>query len=288
MPAAAGRIREAVRNGGDPAETRVERHTLTFDALADLYIKRYAKQQKASWRADEGFLRQVRGVWGRRDAASITRQDAAMLVFDIAAKTPVSANRTRSVLLKMYGWAVNAALLDNNPISGTKKPHREGEGRSRILRDDEIRVLWRALNPTTPGGRDRRRAQDDTSARAASRRSQRHGGRRIARPRKSAAALWTVRRHRMKARKLHLVPLPPFAAAIVKPRSNVRRARNSSLPREFRRDQTVAQCFVGIARRIDRRNRRCHRRQSEERQANTARPSPLGYLGNVKARCFAR
>ena len=66
-------------------------------------------------------------------------------------KTPVTANRTRCVLLKMYGWAVDSALLDNNPISGTKKPHREGKGKTRILRDDEIRVLWRALDSTTRG-----------------------------------------------------------------------------------------------------------------------------------------
>ena len=213
--AAAGRIREAVRNGGDPQAERRERHTLTFDALADLYIERYAKQQKASWRADEGFLGHVRGEWGRRDAASITRQDAARLVFDIAAKTPVSANRTRSVLLKMYGWAVDSALLDNNPISGTKKPHREGKGKSRILRDDEIRVLWRALDSTTRG------AGTVAALKTILLLGQRPGEvsgmavdelHDLENP---TTALWTIPAHRMKARKLHLVPLPPLAAAII-------------------------------------------------------------------------
>ena len=213
--AAAGRICEAVRNGGDPQAERRQHHTLTFDSLCDLYIERYAKQQKASWRGDAGFLRQVRAVWGRRDAASITRQDAARLVFDIAARTPVTANRTRSVLLKMYTWAVDAALLDVNPMLGTKKPHREGRGKTRTLSDPEIRTLWRALNSTSLG------SGTVAALKTIILLGQRPGevsGMAVDELHdldNPGTALWTIPAHRMKARKAHLVPLPPLAREII-------------------------------------------------------------------------
>ena len=38
-----------------------------------------------------------------------------------------------------------SALLAANPMQGVKKPHREGKGKTRNLSDQEIRVLWRAL-----------------------------------------------------------------------------------------------------------------------------------------------
>ena len=95
--AAAGRVRERVRIGNDPqADRRNQREAtseLTFNALADSYLERYAKLQKSSWKHDEWFLRHARRVWGKRGAASIARQDAAKLLFDVVVKAPVKANR---------------------------------------------------------------------------------------------------------------------------------------------------------------------------------------------------
>ena len=54
----------------------------------------------------------------------------------------MTANRLRSVLVKMFGWAVDNALLDNNPVLGTKKPTKESRGKTRTLNDAETRLLW--------------------------------------------------------------------------------------------------------------------------------------------------
>ena len=155
--AAAERIRDRVRAGADPQQDkRTDREALrapeklTFDALADLYIERYAKRQKASWKNDDGYLRaNARPAWGKRTAASITSQDAARLLFEVVAVAPISANRLRSVLVKLFGWACESALLTVNPMLGVKKPHREGKGKTRTLTDPEIRVLWHALESAT-------------------------------------------------------------------------------------------------------------------------------------------
>jgi integrase len=48
-------------------------------------------------------------------------------------------------LVKLFGWACDSALLSSNPILGVKKPHREGKGKTRTLNDQEIKVLWHAL-----------------------------------------------------------------------------------------------------------------------------------------------
>ena len=126
--AAVGRMREQVRNGADPQQERREarRTELTFDALAEGYLEHYAKRQKASWKNDEGYLRRARRAWGKRNAGSITRQDAARLLFDVVVVAPVSANRLRSVLVKLFGWAVDSGLLTASPMLGVgaREPSR--------------------------------------------------------------------------------------------------------------------------------------------------------------------
>jgi integrase len=153
----ANRIRLEVDQGADPAAERIaaiqkqraaeERKALTFGELADLYIEKYAKCEKASWQNDEGYLkRHVREAWGCRAASTITKQDAGRLLSKIRDRTPVGANRTRSVLAKLFGWAVDDGLLDVSPMVGVKKPAKEARGKTRTLTDDELRVFWHALD----------------------------------------------------------------------------------------------------------------------------------------------
>jgi integrase len=222
--AAAERVREQVRSGADPQQDRrADREALraapeklTFDALADLYIERYARRQKASWKNDEGYLRtNARPAWGKRDAASITSQDAARLLFEVVADAPVSANRLRSVLAKLFGWACESALLSSNPMLGVKKPHREGRGKTRTLTDPEIRVLWHALENTTaaPGIVAALKSLLLLGQRpgevAGMAISELHHLNDI------RTAHWELPPARMKARKPHVVPLPPLAREIV-------------------------------------------------------------------------
>jgi integrase len=222
--AAAERVRDKVRAGADPQQDkRSDREALraapaklTFDALADLYIERYARRQKASWKNDENYLRaNARPAWGKRDAASITSQDAARLLFEVVASAPVSANRLRSVLVKLFGWAHENALLAANPMLGVKKPHREGKGKTRTLTDGEIRLVWRALEKATaaPGIVAALKSllllgqrPGEVAGMAVSELHHLNDIR---------TAQWELPPARMKARRAHLVPLPPLAREIV-------------------------------------------------------------------------
>jgi integrase len=213
----ANRLRVAVAGGGDPqrqrkAERAAAANAFSFDRLAQRYLDEYARPRKASWRNDESYLKRPRQAWGERDAASISRRDAIELLDEIKATAPVSANRTQSVLVTLFNWAVEDQLLDLNPIAGLKKRGVEGTAKDRTLSDAEIAVLWQELEPGN--------GLDDEIASAL----------RIVlltgvRPGEAAGALrrelvdlddakkarWEIPADRTKARRAHVVPLAPLA-----------------------------------------------------------------------------
>ena len=55
----------------------------------------------------------------------------------------VTANRLRSVLSAMFTWAIKEGLAAGNPVTGTNK--RPEQARDRVLGEEEIRLIWRAL-----------------------------------------------------------------------------------------------------------------------------------------------
>jgi integrase len=142
--------RVEVAGGGDPQGERktrreTERRALTFDALADSYLERYARLHKASWRNDELYLAaHVRPAWGEQKAKSISRSDAAALLDGIAKTAPTSANRTQSTLSKLFNWSIESGLMDVNPVARMKKRAKE-TAKDRTLSPDEISILWRAI-----------------------------------------------------------------------------------------------------------------------------------------------
>lgn len=222
----ANRIRSEVGEGADPAVVRVaavqerraseERAAVTFGELADLYIEKYAKREKASWRNDAGYLnRHVRESWGGQPVANITKQDAARLLFDVKERTPVGANRTRSVLAKLFVWAQDEGLIDASPMVGVKKPAKENKGKTRTLSDDEIKVFWHALE----------RAPLSPSIVAALQLLLLIGQRpgeiaglqqtelvNLSRPQDARIEFPP---ERMKARRPHVIPLPPMALGVI-------------------------------------------------------------------------
>jgi integrase len=145
----AARHRVGVTDGADPQRERMAKraaaaNALTFDRLAQRYLDEYARPRKSSWQNDASYLKRPRECWGDRDAKTISRRDAIVLLDDIKSAAPVSANRTHSVLVTLFNWAVEDQLLDFNPLAGLKKRAAE-RAKERMLSDAEIRVLWRAL-----------------------------------------------------------------------------------------------------------------------------------------------
>lgn len=151
------------RRAGAPREfARAEK--LTFDQLADKYIAEYAiggptgikaveawrktgkwpavaKPNKSSWKNDVGAL----------PANSITEDDAADLLDEIAKTAPVGANRTQSILHTLFQWAKQPGtkarkLVTSNPIADLSQRGGKEKKRDRVLTDDEIKTLWWGLD----------------------------------------------------------------------------------------------------------------------------------------------
>jgi integrase len=245
----ANRVHEQVRAGVDPQRerrARSEASQLAFNELADLYLTRYAMRSKSSWRLDQRHLRvDVSPHWGEWPATAIMRADVVKLLFGIAARAPIGANRVKAILSKLFSWSVDSGLLDDNPMLGVKNPTREGKGKTRILTDREIWTLWCALETADalPGivaalklilvlgqrpGEVAGMAADELHD--------------LDDPR---AALWSIPAHRMKARRAHLVPLPPLTREILL--AELARPRRSDFVFEGRFARRMARNSLSLA-----------------------------------------
>ena len=142
----------AAGKGSDPAtEKQTGRHVQTIGDLATLYIEKWAKPKKRSWKADDNLLRnKVLPTWRARAIQDITRHDCLALVEAVADRgAPVVANRVVSLLSKMFGFAVDRSLIDVNPAIRLPRPGTE-QARDRVLTEPELRQLWQAFEALDP------------------------------------------------------------------------------------------------------------------------------------------
>jgi integrase len=81
--------------------------------------------------------------WGTRAVVGIGRVDIVRLLDGIADRAPIVANRTRTRLLRFFGWCVERGILDQSPMAGVRRPVKE-ESRDRVLSDPELAEIWQA------------------------------------------------------------------------------------------------------------------------------------------------
>jgi integrase len=218
----ANQHRQNVANGADPLELpgmhKTPRGAMLFEDLAPRYIDEYAKPRKASWKNDEHYLKRPRKKWAGRAAASITDDDAADLLNEIAKTAPVSANRTQSVLHKLFAWAKEPGRkhVTINPLADMPRRARE-KPKERVLSAAELRVLWNGMDdpqlPTEPVIALALKAILLTAARP---------GEVAGMTRAELQRLdgenpeWHLPGERTKNRRPHIVPLSPLAVAVIK------------------------------------------------------------------------
>ena len=90
----------------------------------------------------------------KRDYRKIRRADAIDLIEGmVAAGTHTAANRVHALISKVFSFAVDADLLEANPVSRLQKRGKEWTGK-RILQDDEISAFLAQgrVVPCYPGG----------------------------------------------------------------------------------------------------------------------------------------
>jgi integrase len=145
-------LRGKVADGINPIEhrrkERDESHSRTFKELAGRYMLEHARRHKRQLSADGDDLnlnKHVLPKWGKRDYRGIRRADAIELIEGIvAAGTHTAANRVHALISKVFSFAVDADLLEANPVARLQKRGKEATGK-RILSDDEIALFWKKI-----------------------------------------------------------------------------------------------------------------------------------------------
>ena len=149
--------RVAMQTGASPQELvrqarRAERTAILFGTLADRYLEEVVRPNKgaSTHAAERSYLVSARSEWAERKAKDITRQDIIDFLDRRAKVAPIGANRTRTVLAALFGFAVDKALLEMTPVVKIAKPTKRERAKDRVLSDEEIRILWRALDGVDP------------------------------------------------------------------------------------------------------------------------------------------
>lgn len=118
-----------------------------FKDFAERFITNHVKKQLAQSTAKE-YERQIRKhlipAWGKRKLSDIRRQQIAKLIEKMSNSAPVQANRTLATVKKMFSYALNVGVTENNPAAGIKPPAKETP-KQRVLELNELTVLFKTL-----------------------------------------------------------------------------------------------------------------------------------------------
>jgi integrase len=123
-------------------ETREGRTSGTVAALAEVYLKSVSGLRSAS-KIERRLRKDVLPIIGHIPLSELHRRDVTRVIDAKAA--PISARRAFEDIRAMVRWAVARGDLDHNPIDGMKGP-AISKPRTRVLTDQEIRVLWQSLD----------------------------------------------------------------------------------------------------------------------------------------------
>jgi len=139
------------QKGKDPAGEKQElREAETFKVLADRYLSEWAARHKkeSSAREDKRNIeRSLLPEWGNRRANQVARRDVIALVDGIAARgAAIHANRILALISKIFNFAIGKEVVEANPAHLVPKPGKERR-RDRVLSHNEIRAIWRSVEP---------------------------------------------------------------------------------------------------------------------------------------------
>jgi integrase len=144
----ASKLHAKVKLGGDPAAEKAISKTRAGDTFGKL-IKEYLEFQKENLRkrSYEEVERHLETHAKPLHALPVITIDQRTIAdrLNAIAKTSgaVAANRTRSTLSALFGWAMREGLAAANPVANTNK--RDEKSRDRTLADAELRAIWRSL-----------------------------------------------------------------------------------------------------------------------------------------------
>ena len=143
-----------VELGTDPGAERAKaRETASVAALTLSNVgARYLDAKRDTLRpsSTKAAERNFRVHWGplsNRPIGEIKRAEIAAQLQTMAKEHGrAAAARARSVLSALLTWAMKEGLCEANPVIGTNDPGQGLQSRDRVLSDDELAAVWRAVH----------------------------------------------------------------------------------------------------------------------------------------------
>jgi integrase len=148
--AAAQKVMAAVRLGGDPAAEKAEARehaSNTVGGLVPAFLDRQRKRLKTRSMIEttRHLMKHAKPLHGQGIKA-VDRRAVAQLLEGIERDHGAAcSNSVRASLSALMTWAAQGGHRDDNPVSMTARAVENG-ARQRVLADDELVVIWRALD----------------------------------------------------------------------------------------------------------------------------------------------
>jgi integrase len=113
--------------------------------LRDILERRRTTLKPRSFIEVSHHLRKQSAPLAKLRVPDIDRRVVATLLAKIETDSgPTARNRTRASLSAFFNFAIAEGVVSTNPVQGTLKAN-EGGSRERVLTQEELRTLWRAL-----------------------------------------------------------------------------------------------------------------------------------------------
>lgn len=186
------------------AERRAPRNTV--EAVARKFVDQHHKAHNRTWAEAERLInRHIVSRWRDRKIGDIRRGEINEALDDIERDSgATTAQSVLKQLRKMFNWyAVRDERFVSPIIRGMARISVRKRARTRTLNDDEIRVVWEALNASPPPFRQLLRFLLVTG--------QRRGEASAAVQAEFLDDIWRIPPERYKTAKPHVVPLTDLA-----------------------------------------------------------------------------
>lgn len=148
-------ITREIAAGRDPArEKRVASNTGRMTDLIEVFLTNRTFNDLATKTRREYariLHREIRPRWGDRLVTTITPRDVTELLLELAEdrSTPVMAARIRALLSKLFNFAQQRGLTEDNPVAETSTIELPQSER-RVLSVEELREIWRLSADEAP------------------------------------------------------------------------------------------------------------------------------------------
>lgn len=139
-----------IERGIDPGAVKKEARAAhkaepTFKEFLDEFWNKELSTQKSGADRRRLLLKDVVPIWGRLKVKNIKRRHIVVLLDEIEQRSAVTRNRVHGVLGRLFNFAAERGIIEDSPCTRIKKPSEES--RSRVLSDEEIKLVWAALDP---------------------------------------------------------------------------------------------------------------------------------------------